>query len=93
MKQGNPGGNAAETVPHQAPRTVQALQIQRMPAMQHNITLSLPATAGATVLCLHSSAGNGAQWRTLAQTLPPHAHSRVQTPDLPGHGALRTKTR
>ncbi len=53
--------------------------------MQHSTPLSFPATTGATVLCLHSSAGSGAQWRTLAQALS--THWRVQTPDLLGHGA------
>lgn len=45
---------------------------------------NFPANAGTTVLCLHSSAGTGAQWRTLAQTLG--ERWRVRTPDMLGHG-------
>lgn len=40
--------------------------------------------AGATVVCLHSSAASGAQWRPLADTLA--VRWRVVTPDLHGHG-------
>ena len=40
--------------------------------------------AGAPVLCLHSSTGSQAQWRTLADRLADRAE--VITPDLYGHG-------
>jgi pimeloyl-ACP methyl ester carboxylesterase len=40
--------------------------------------------AGPLVLCLHSSTGSQAQWRTLAERLANHAE--VVTPDLYGHG-------
>ncbi len=40
--------------------------------------------AGALVLCLHSSTGSQAQWRTLAERLADRAE--VVTPDLYGHG-------
>lgn len=41
--------------------------------------------AGATVVCLHSSAASRAQWRPLADTLG--ARWRVVAPDLHGHGS------
>lgn len=40
--------------------------------------------AGSLVLCLHSSTGSQAQWRTLADRLADRAE--VITPDLYGHG-------
>ena len=40
--------------------------------------------AGSLVLCLHSSTGSQAQWRTLAERLADRAE--VVTPDLHGHG-------
>ena len=40
---------------------------------------------GEPVLCLHSSTGSHAQWRTFATGL--HDHARVIVPDLLGHGA------
>ena len=40
--------------------------------------------AGSLVLCLHSSTGSQAQWRTLADRLADRAE--VVTPDLYGHG-------
>jgi pimeloyl-ACP methyl ester carboxylesterase len=40
--------------------------------------------AGPLVLCLHSSTGSQAQWRTLADRLADRAE--VMTPDLYGHG-------
>ena len=41
--------------------------------------------AGATIVCLHSSAGSRAQWRPLADALG--TRWRVVTPDLHGHGS------
>jgi pimeloyl-ACP methyl ester carboxylesterase len=43
-----------------------------------------PTPSKPTVICLHSSAGSGAQWKTLADML--RGEFDVLTPDLYGHG-------